>query len=115
MVEAAKPPRVVCCDLDGVVWRGDEAIPGGDEAIALLRDAGVRVVFVTNNSGSTIDDYVTKLARMGIAVEPDDVLSSAMAAARWCASTLARGARVLACAGNGVREALGASGFAVVD
>ena len=96
-------------------WRGDEPIEGGAPAIAMLRDAGVRVVFVTNNSGNTRADDVAKLARMSIPTEADDVLSSAMAAARWCRSSLAPGARVLACAGAGVREALGADGFVVVD
>jgi HAD superfamily hydrolase (TIGR01450 family) len=106
---------VVCCDLDGVVWRGDEPIEGGAAAIAMLRDAGVRVVFVTNNSGNTAADYVAKLAGMAIPTTAADVLSSAMAAARWCRASLAPGARVLACAGAGVREALGAQGFVVVD
>ncbi len=80
----------------------------------MLRDAGVRVVFVTNNSGGTRDDYVQKLGSLSIPTLPADVLSSAMAAARWCGSALAPGARVLACAGPGVLEALGGAGFAVV-
>ena len=108
---------VVCCDLDGVIWRGDATIPGGAEAIAMLRAAGVRVVFVTNNSGLTRADNIDKLARFDITAGADDIVSSAMAAARWCSGALpaqAR-ARVLACAGPGVREALGAAGFTVVD
>ena len=31
---------VVCCDLDGVIWRGDEPIPGSADAVAALRAAG---------------------------------------------------------------------------
>ncbi len=106
---------VVCCDLDGVVWLGDEPIAGGDEAVAMLRDAGVRVLFVTNNSGLTRSDYIAKLGRCGIAADASDIVSSAMAAARWCTLALPGGARVFACAGNGVREALGEAGFVAVD
>jgi HAD superfamily hydrolase (TIGR01450 family) len=105
----------VCCDLDGVVWRGDESIAGGDEAIATLRGAGVRVVFVTNNSGSTPGDYARRLDGLGIPTKPDDVLTSALAAARWCRGAIPAGARVLACAGEGVRDALRNAGFVVVD
>src|SRR5690242_18483378 len=115
MRDGGSPAPVVCCDLDGVVWRGDETIAGGDDAIAALRAAGVRVVFVTNNSGSTQRDYAQRLGALSIPTDPDDVLTSALAAARWCAGSLPHGARVLACAGDGVRAALQSEGFVVVD
>jgi HAD superfamily hydrolase (TIGR01450 family) len=106
---------VVCCDLDGVVWRGDDPIPGSAEGIETLRAGGLRVVFVTNNSSATRADYAKKLATCGVPAEPDDVLSSAMAAAALLAADLAPGARVLACAGPGVREALERVGLVAVD
>src|SRR4051794_33112477 len=63
---------VVCCDLDGVVWRGDTPIVGSADAIAALRDAGLRVVFTTNNSSIPIDGYVERLATFGVPAIPDD-------------------------------------------
>ncbi len=105
----------VCCDLDGVVWRGDDPIPGSDEGVAALRAGGLRVVFVTNNSSGTRADYAAKLVACGVPAVPDDVLSSAMAAAQMLAADLAPGARVLACSGPGVREALEAVGLVAVD
>jgi 4-nitrophenyl phosphatase len=110
-----QPGLVVCCDLDGVVWRGDVPIPGSAAAIAALRDAGARVAFLTNNSSGRIDDYVEKLARMGVPATADDVLSSAQAAAALLAQTLPPGARAHPLAGPGVVEALEARGFEVVD
>ena len=41
---------VVCCDLDGVLWRGDEPIAGSADAVAAFRQAGLRVGFLSNNS-----------------------------------------------------------------
>ena len=55
-------PKVVLCDLDGVVWLAHQPIPGSVRAIASLREAGIRVVFVTNNSFSTYDEQVAALA-----------------------------------------------------
>jgi 4-nitrophenyl phosphatase len=104
-------PPVVVCDLDGVVWRGDDAIPGAAAGVARLRGAGIRVGFVTNNSSGTVADDVDRLARAGIAAAPGDVLTSAEAAAALLAGGLPRGARVLACAGPGVWEALAAAGL----
>lgn len=106
---------VVCCDLDGVVWRGDEPIPGAAVGVAALRAAGIRVVFATNNSSGTRAEYAAKLGACGVPAGADDVLSSAMAAAQLVASHLEPGARVLACSGPGVREALAATGLEAVD
>lgn len=102
---------VLCCDLDGVVWLGDRPIPGSAAAIERLRAAGSRVVFVTNNSSATRADYAEKLAHVGITTDPVDVLSSATAAAHWCANELGREARILLHAGAGVSEALESRGF----
>ena len=99
-------PPVVCCDLDGVVWRGEAPIPGSAAAIASLRAAGWRIAFTTNNSSLRVADYVERLAAHGIDAAPDEMSSSAQAAAVVVASHLPAGASVLVCAGPGVVEAL---------
>ena len=106
---------VVCCDLDGVLWRGGDALPGAAAGVAELRAASLRVGFVTNNSSQPIGELVAKLAGIGVSAADEDVLSSALAAATLLASSLDAGAPVLACAGPGVVEALEAVGLAPVD
>lgn len=106
---------VVACDLDGVVWLGDQPLPGASEGVEYLRSLGSQVVFVTNNSSLVVDEYLTKLGACGITASPDDLLTSGMVAAWVLATELSPGARVLACAGPGVREALSAQGFEVVE
>jgi HAD superfamily hydrolase (TIGR01450 family) len=106
---------VVCCDLDGVIWRGDDAIPGAADGVATLRAAGAHVTFLTNNSSGRVSDYVDKLARMGIDARGVDVATSAQAAAALLHEELPRGSTVLACAGPGVVEALERNAFFVVD
>jgi HAD superfamily hydrolase (TIGR01450 family) len=106
---------VVCCDLDGVLWRGDESITGSADAIAQMRDAGVRVAFLSNNSSQTVGALLEKLDGFGVPASADDVLTSALAAAELLRRDLAGGARVLACAGPGVIEALEHTGLAPVE
>jgi 4-nitrophenyl phosphatase len=89
-----------------VVWRGDAPIAGSAEGIAELRAAGFRVVFTTNNSSIPIAGYVERLAAFGVPALPDDVCTSAQAAAALIASKVGPGAAVLASAGPGVIEAL---------
>lgn len=102
---------VIVLDLDGVVWKGDAAIPGAADAVAALRAAGRRVAFLTNNSSHRVADVLAKLERCGVPARPDDVLSSAQAAAALLVGDLAPGSRVLVCAGAGVVEALEGAGF----
>jgi HAD superfamily hydrolase (TIGR01450 family) len=107
--------NIVCCDLDGVVWRGDAPIPGSAEAVAAIRGAGLRVVFLTNNANGRVDENVARLVANGVPAEAGDVLSSAQSAAALLARTTPAPGRVLACAGPGVVEALEAHGFEAVD
>jgi len=109
-VSAASETPVVCCDLDGVIWRGDEAILGSAQAVQELRQAGLRVAFLSNNSSQPISAVVAKLARLGVPAETPDVLTSALATAALLAAELP-GADVLTCAGPGVVEALEAVGL----
>ena len=94
-------------DMDGVIYRGDEAIVGAREFVALLQREGVPFLFLTNNSTRTPGQYVTKLAEMGIAIEESDVLTSAQATALYLERIAPPGARVYAIGEEGLRVALG--------
>ncbi|MDH3463479.1 MAG: HAD-IIA family hydrolase [Acidimicrobiia bacterium] len=73
----------VICDLDGVVYRGGEIIPGSDRALELLRKNDTPVFFATNNSSRTPRDVAAKINRLsGYPAEARDVVTSAQAAAR---------------------------------
>jgi HAD superfamily hydrolase (TIGR01450 family) len=89
-------------DLDGVVWLADRPVVGSVHAVARLRAAGERVLFLTNNSSARVGDYLAKLEAIGVPSVAADLLTSAQAAARL----LEPGTRALVCAGPGVEEAL---------
>jgi HAD superfamily hydrolase (TIGR01450 family) len=102
--------RFVLCDLDGVVWLARVAIPGAAEGIAALRASGRRVLFVTNNSYSLVEEQEAALAAIGIPAE-GDVITSAQAAA----FLVEPGETALVCGGPGVSEALTARGAVPVS
>lgn len=103
----SRPP--VLCDLDGVVWLSRVPIPGSVAAVAALRAAGHRVLFVTNNSAPTLAEQEAALAAVGIPAE-GDVLTSSLAAAQL----IEPGARVFVCGGPGIAEAVERRGAEVV-
>ena len=104
-----KTPRVVLCDLDGVVWLAHTPIAGSVEAIAAMRTAGIRVLFVTNNSFSTYQQQVAALEKIGVPAD-GDVVTSAMSAV----TALQPGWRVLVCGGEGLIDEVTNAGCDVV-
>lgn len=97
-------------DLDGVIWSGTDPIAGSAEAVVQLRAAGHDVVFVTNNSFSTIAQQEAKLASFGI-----DATGAVITSAQAAASLVSADERVLVLGGPGVVEALGMRGADLVD
>lgn len=104
----------VISDMDGVLWRNLDPQPGLHEFFSLLHDRGIPYVLVTNNSSHTPQEYVTKLAGMGITTTSDHILNSAEAAANYVGSR-SPGARVYAIGGSGVTHALSAHGLSVTQ
>ncbi|HSZ36453.1 MAG TPA: HAD-IIA family hydrolase [Acidimicrobiales bacterium] len=104
------PGGVWVLDLDGVIWLSGRPIPGVDEAVARLRGAGVRVVFATNNSSPTRAELRRRLDHCGIGAADEDLLRSADVAA----GLLQPGTTALVLGDDGIIEALGDRGVAVV-
>ncbi|MCD9198681.1 HAD-IIA family hydrolase [Aeromicrobium wangtongii] len=99
-------------DLDGVVYRGADAIPGVADALGVARGKGLRLAYITNNASRTADAVVHKLQSMGMPdVREDDVVTSAQAVAHLMADALPSGAAVLVVGGEGLRVALEARGL----
>jgi arabinose operon protein AraL len=63
-------------DLDGTIYRSDKLIPGADSVIRLLRENKRKVVFLSNKPIQTREDYASKLTRLGIPTQPNEVINS---------------------------------------
>jgi HAD superfamily hydrolase (TIGR01450 family) len=116
---SASPPAqvydVALLDLDGVVYVGPAAVPGVPEALEHAAAAGMRLGFVTNNAARTPEQVADHLTELGVAAEPDDVITSSQAAATVVADLIGPGGRVLPVGGPGVAAALTAAGLTVVE
>jgi len=101
-------------DLDGVVYRGTDPVPGVAAVLADRAGRGDEVVYVTNNSMHYHADYVTRLAAMGAPVSADRVVSSSRATALYLRELDPPVRRVLTVGARGMERELEELGFDVV-
>ena len=105
----------VVCDLDGVVYRGADAVPDAAESLQGLMARGVRVVYATNNASRVPAEVAEQIAAVGAPATPSDVVSSAQTGAARLAGMLDPGVSVLALGGDGVVAALRDAGLVPVS
>jgi NagD protein len=109
------PPKFgFLIDMDGVLYRGTDLIPGADRFVRELCRRDVPFRFLTNNSQRTRRDVVARLSRLGLDVGDEHVFTSAMATARFLAQQKPGGTAYVIGEG-GLLTALHQHGYAVVD
>lgn len=101
----------VVCDLDGVVYRGPDAV---EHAVSALSALTVPIVYATNNASRPPDEVAGHLTDLGLHVRAGDVATSSQAGAAALRDLVPSGAKILAIGGVGVREALRHHGFQVL-
>lgn len=104
----------IVCDLDGVVYRGHEAVPYAVESLLSAIAAGVQVVYATNNASRTPAEVAAHLDGLGLSGAVSRVVTSAQAGARHVAQRCPAGSPVLAVGGPGVTLALREAGLVPV-
>ena len=101
-------------DMDGVIYRGHDPIPGAVEFVKTLLKFDIPFLFLTNNSQRTSRDVVAKLQRMDLRVSESHIFTSAMATARFLARQKPHGTAYVIGEG-GLLNALYDNGFTIVD
>ncbi len=102
-------------DMDGVLWRGNTALPGLVELFEFFEQAGIPYILATNNSTTTVSAYVDKLARFGVAVRPECIVTSAVATADYLRAQYGDGLRVYVVGEAGLMQTLIDAGFRPVQ
>jgi 4-nitrophenyl phosphatase len=113
--KALRGVRAVLLDMDGVLYVGNQALPGVQELLDYLDASGRRWLCVTNNSSRTSATFSEKLAGMGITVDPSHILGSAQATSTWLAQRTRPGTKVLAMGEQSLRSALADKGLELVS
>lgn len=106
--------RGAIVDLDGTVYRGDGLIPGAADGVRALREAGVRVVFVSNNPARPPASFAEKLRDLGVEADAADVMTSGVVTAEFLADEHADD-DLFVVGGDGLRTLLRERDLALTD
>ena len=101
-------------DLDGTVYVSDQLIPDADRVIRLIRERGRKVVFLSNKPIQTREDYASKLTRLGIPTQPDEVINSTFVMTNYL-KKIAPQARLFVVGEPPFIEELKRAGFQITD
>lgn len=113
--EAAAPldgVDVVLADLDGVVYKGPDAIPHAVESLNRAAETA-RVGYITNNASRTDASVAQHLSDLGLSVQPSDVVTSPQAAVRLLGRHVDPGSTILVIGGAGLVDEVEKGGFSV--
>jgi 4-nitrophenyl phosphatase len=100
-------------DGDGVLWRGDQPMPGLNRFFEILDARGIRWALLTNNNTRTVGDYLAKLAGFGVEVDATQIFTSSTTTADYLKHKYGPGAPVHAVGMKGVIDTLRDAGFKV--
>lgn len=107
--------KALIIDMDGVVWKADAPIGDLETTFKRIRERGLKFVFATNNSTKTSEQYVERLARFNVEVEPWQVITSSQAAVHAVAQKFPAGTKVFMIGEDGIRMALEEKGFEIMS
>ncbi|MFW5696837.1 MAG: haloacid dehalogenase, partial [Phototrophicaceae bacterium] len=103
-------------DMDGVLWRDSEPLPGLVELFDWLAESGTPYVLATNNSTNSPVRYVAKLASMGVEGVPvERIITSGTATAAYMQRRYPAGTPVHVFGMDSLRQIIEAAGFDISD
>ncbi len=115
-MESFRNINAMIIDMDGVLWHGEQPLPGLATFFQVLRERRLPFILATNNARLTPDQYVAKLARMDVVVDVKEILTSGMATALYLAGQYDPGSTCIFVIGeNGIRQPLLDCGFTLTD
>lgn len=108
--------RALIIDMDGVLWKGNQALPGLKAFFTLIRQRQLRFVLATNNASLTQNQYVSKLKTMGVSISSEEILTSSMATANYLAEqNNPNSTSIFVIGEQGLRLPLIKKGFNLID
>lgn len=98
-------------DMDGVLWRDDQAIGNLPEIFTWFERRGWKITLATNNATKSVRQYLEKLRRFGVSLEPSQIVNSAQAAAYYLRQRFPQGGSIYVIGEDALVQTLAQEGF----
>ena len=109
-----KQIRLYLFDMDGTLYLGNRLYDFTIELLETIRATGRRYLFMTNNSSKSVEDYIKKLANLGISATREDFITSSQATA-WYLKEHYPNHRLYVCGTRSLKKELEQEGFTVTE
>lgn len=110
--EILRSKKLFLFDMDGTLYLGNRLYDFTLELLSTLRATGRQYLFMTNNSSKSVEDYVTKLGKLGIAATREDFMTSSQATAFYLHKHH-EGQKLYVCGTESLKNELRMEGFTV--
>lgn len=107
-------PKSYLIDMDGVIVRGSELIPGADAFLDRLYRRDIKFLILTNNPLYTPRDLQHRLQRIGVTVTAEHIYTSALAMAQFLKRQMPNGTAFVV-GESGLTQALHEAGYVLTD
>lgn len=112
--EILKSKKLYLFDMDGTLYLGEQLYSFTIELLETLKATGRKYLFMTNNSSKSVEDYIKKLARLGIPSTRDDFITSSQATAYYLKQHH-WGQKLYVCGTQSLKRELQMEGFTVTE
>jgi NagD protein len=109
-----EPPKNYMMDMDGVLITGSVMVPGADRFIEKLKAREAKFLVLTNNPRYTPGDLSHRLQWIGLEIPPENIFTSAMAAARFLHAQKP-GGKAFVLGESGLTDAIHRAGYVITD
>ena len=115
MKDKQKLFRNLILDMDGVLWHGERPVPRLAEFFNQLKKNQTGFILATNNATKTQQQYAEKLARFGVDVSIEQILTSSEATAGYLRQTHPDWEYAFVVGELGLHQAMKNQGFSILS
>ena len=105
--------KAVILDMDGVIWRGPEILPGVPDLFVFLRGCNIPYAMATNNSSKNVAEYVARLESLGIPVQDEHIITSGLVTAETLTRTFPAGTPIYVIGSDSLAQLLTSYGYPI--